>query len=109
MHILIQYTGGRTKLIQLIKEVRGVAKEGLAKGGGTAKGGGKKKWSSEKIGVANDLCHPHKYATGLSLPFKNCSEIWRRIRQVGKVESEQSFRFYNFSFLFFRDEVTYPT
>ena len=53
MHILIQYTGGRTKLIQLIKEVRGVAKEGLAKGGGDGERGWQKKvverknWCSE--------------------------------------------------------------
>ena len=49
MHILIQYTGGRTKLIQLIKEVRGVAKEGLAKGGGRRKGVAKKSGRAKKL------------------------------------------------------------
>ena len=40
MHILTQHTDGRTKLIKLIKEVRGVAKGGGGcEGGGVAKRG----------------------------------------------------------------------
>ena len=32
-------------------------------GGGLAKGLAEKKWSSEKTGVARDLCHPNKYTS----------------------------------------------
>ena len=39
MHILTQQTDARSKLIKLIKEVRGVAKGGGGEGGGVAKGG----------------------------------------------------------------------
>ena len=28
-----------------------------------ARGGCRKKWSSEKTGVARDLCHPNKYTS----------------------------------------------
>ena len=34
---------------------------GGGKGGG--EGGCRKKWSSEKTGVARDLCHPNKYTS----------------------------------------------
>ena len=49
-----------------IREVRGVAKGVLAKGVVGERGGdwgSQKKWSSEKIGVARDLCQAHKYPT----------------------------------------------
>ena len=44
-----------------IREVSGLTKGVLAKG--VATGGRQKKWSSEKIVVARDLRHPHKYAS----------------------------------------------
>ena len=58
MHILTQHTDARTKLIKLIKEVRGVAKGGgLQRGEGWRRGVGKK-WSSEKNGVALTFAIP---------------------------------------------------
>ena len=60
MHILTQQTDARSKLIKLIKEVGRVAKGGgVVKGEGGRRGVGKK-WSSEKNGVARDLCHPDR-------------------------------------------------
>ena len=49
MHILIQQSN------------KGGGEAGVAKG--VARGGCRKKWSSEKTGVARDLCHPNKYAS----------------------------------------------
>ena len=51
---------GTDKVNKLIKEVRGVAKEGgWRRWEGWRRGVGKK-WSSEKNGVARDLCHPDR-------------------------------------------------
>ena len=51
-------------------KVNKVNKVNKGSGGGWRKGLAKQKWSSEKSGVARDLCHPHKYATGYNNKYQ---------------------------------------